>query len=64
VIPVGPGETLPDLPPAGIEPMADPSIVPGAQSLDRVELVPGRDPSIYAFVNNTVHRNLYRISLP
>ena len=64
VIPVGPGETLPDLPPAGIEPMADPSIVPGAQSFDRVELVPGRDPSIYAFVNTTVHRNLYRISLP
>ena len=64
MIPVGPGETLPDLPPEGIQPMADPSIVPGAQSFNRADLVPGRDPSIYAFVKTTVHRNLYRISLP
>jgi hypothetical protein len=63
-IPVGPGESLPELPLAGIQPMAEPSVVPGAQSLDRTELVPGKDLSHYAYVNTTAHRNLYRISLP
>ncbi len=63
-IPIGPGETLPDLPPGGIAPMADPSVVKGSQLVPRAYLVPGRDPEHYAFVNTTVHRNLYRISLP
>jgi hypothetical protein len=27
-------------------------------------LVPGRDPDHYAWINATVQRNLYRISLP
>jgi hypothetical protein len=63
-IPVGPGESLPELPQGGIQPMAEPSVVPGAQSLDRSELVPGKDLSHYAYVNTTAHRNLYRISLP
>jgi DNA-binding winged helix-turn-helix (wHTH) protein/WD40 repeat protein len=64
VIPVGPGESLPALPPGGIEPSAQPSAVPGAQSLDRASLIPGADPSHYAYVKTTAHRNLYRISLP
>lgn len=63
-IPVGPGESLPELPPGGIAPGAEPSAVPGSQSVDRAELVPGKDPSHYAYVKTTVHRNLYRISLP
>jgi DNA-binding winged helix-turn-helix (wHTH) protein/Tol biopolymer transport system component len=62
-IPVGPGETLPELPPGGIE-LANTSVVPGAQSMARGELVPGKDPGHFAYVNTTVHRNLYRISLP
>jgi len=64
VIPVGPGESLPEFPPGGIQPLAEPSVVPGAQSIRRAELVPGMDLSHYAYVNTTVHRNLYRISLP
>jgi DNA-binding winged helix-turn-helix (wHTH) protein/Tol biopolymer transport system component len=63
-IPVGPGESLPGLPPGGIQPLAEPSIVPGAQSISRAELIPGMNLSHYAYVNTTVHRNLYRISLP
>ena len=63
-IPIGPGETLPDLPPGGIPQLADPSIVPGAQLISRAALVPGKDLSHYAFINTTEHRNLYRISLP
>lgn len=63
-IPLGPGESLPDLPAGGIEPLAQPSVVQGAQSVARAELVPGIDPGQYAWVNTTIHRNLYRISLP
>jgi hypothetical protein len=63
-IPVGPGESLPDLPPGGIALLAEPSAVKGAQSVPRAYFVPGKDPEHFAFVNTTVHRNLYRISLP
>ena len=63
-IPVGPGEALPELPRGGIEPGAEASVMPGAQSIPRGELIPGRDPAHFAYVNTTVHRNLYRISLP
>jgi hypothetical protein len=63
-IPVGPGEKLPDLPAGGIAPLAESSVVPGAESVARETLVPGKDPGHYAWVNTTVQRNLYRISLP
>ena len=63
-LPVGPGETLPELPPNGIEPLSEAGVVPGAQSIPRAELVPGKDPAHFAYVNTTVHRNLFRISLP
>lgn len=63
-IPVGPGESLPEFPAGGIAPLALPSVVPGAQSVGRGDLTPGKDPEHYAWVNTTVHRNLYRISLP
>ena len=63
-IPVGPGESLPYFPAGGIAPLAEPGVVPGAQLVGRGELVPGQDPEHYAWVNTTIHRNLYRISLP
>jgi hypothetical protein len=63
-IPVGPGESLGDLPPGGIEPQSGAAGIPGAQWVMRADFVPGRDPSHYAYVSNTVHRNLYRISVP
>jgi hypothetical protein len=63
-IPIGASETLPKLPPGGIGPHTDASVIPGAQIIDRAELAPGPDLSHYAYVNTTVHRNLYRISLP
>jgi hypothetical protein len=62
-IPAGDDENLLKLPPGGIEPLAQASVVPGAQSIPRGQLVPGKDPAHYAYVNTTVHRNLYRISL-
>jgi hypothetical protein len=63
-IPIGPGETLPELPAEGIALFDQPSVVPGAQSVSRAELVPGKDLSHFAYVKTTPHRNLYRISLP
>ena len=63
-IPVGPGESLPAFPPEGIEPGAEPDVIPGSQSVNRALLVPGEDLSHFAYVNTTSHRNLYRISLP
>jgi len=63
-IPVGPGESLPQLPPGGIEPGAKPDVVPGAQSVNRQSIVLGADLSHFAYVKTTAHRNLYRIMLP
>jgi DNA-binding winged helix-turn-helix (wHTH) protein/Tol biopolymer transport system component len=63
-IPVGRGESLPEFPADGISPQAEASVMPGAQSVNRANLVPGKDPFHFAYVNTTVHRNLYRISLP
>jgi DNA-binding winged helix-turn-helix (wHTH) protein/Tol biopolymer transport system component len=62
-IPVGEGESLPDLPQGGIPSLAEPSILKGADSIGRAEIVPAKDPERYAWVKTTVQRNLYRISL-
>ena len=63
-IPVGPEESLPVLPAGGIAPLIESSVVQGAESVGRAEPVLGKRPDHYAWVNTTVHRNLYRISLP
>jgi len=63
-VPAGPGEALPDLPSDGIAPLADPGVAHGAQSVAHGWIVPGKDPEHYAWVNRTVHRNLYRITIP
>ena len=63
-IPLGPGETLPDLSLGGVGLLAEPGSVKGSQSVPRAFLVPGKDLEHYAYVNTAVHRNLYRISLP
>lgn len=63
-IPVGPGEDLSVLPPEGIKPMAEASTIAGSVSVPRAYFVPSADPTHFAYVNTTVHRNLYRISLP
>ena len=63
-LPLGPGETLPPLPAEGVGPGADVSVVPGAQSVNRADLVGGKDPSHYAYVKSAVHHNLYRVTIP
>ena len=63
-IPVQPGGALPELPAGGIVPDTAWSGPPGTIVIDRVGIAPGPDPSTYAFVRQTVQRNLYRIRLP
>jgi serine/threonine protein kinase len=63
-IPLGAGESLPKFPSEGLTASTDASTMPGSQSVNRAHLVPGKIPSHYAYVNTTVHRNLYQISLP
>src|SRR5260370_23779390 len=63
-IPVGYGETLPELPRGGIEPLAKATVMPGAQSIAPGEIVPGKDPAHFAYVTAPVPRNLHRVSLP
>lgn len=62
-LPLGPNESLPDLPPQGIAPLSEAGIVAGAESIPRAAVVLAEDPQHYAWVETTVHRNLYRVSL-
>jgi DNA-binding winged helix-turn-helix (wHTH) protein/Tol biopolymer transport system component len=64
-IPVPDRETVPQLPEAGIGSPLDAEHLPGAVVVDYGDesAVPGTDPSTYAYVKSTVHRNLFRIPL-
>jgi WD40 repeat protein len=63
-IPVAAGETIPKLPSWGIRGPEDAKAVPGTRLLDGWFLSPGPDPSTFAYVKTTMHRNLYRIPVP
>jgi Tol biopolymer transport system component len=63
-IPLPPGEMLPDLPVLGFRSMDDPTAFPGSRVIDRFDISPGPDPSIFAYAKTTMHRNLFRITLP
>lgn len=66
VFPLEPGEMLPKLPPLGmLAPAAqdDPTLFPGSSLIDVYGISPSPDPSVYAYVKTTMHRNLFRIPL-
>jgi len=42
----------------------DAQSIPGSQTVEQSEIVPGLDPSTYAYVKTTAHRNLFRIRIP
>ncbi|MGH9631245.1 MAG: TolB family protein, partial [Bryobacteraceae bacterium] len=63
-IPVPPGETFPRLPASGIRGPEDARALPGARLIDGYRISPGPDPSLFAYVKTTMHRNLFRITLP
>ncbi|MBS1859685.1 MAG: serine/threonine-protein kinase [Acidobacteria bacterium] len=62
VLPVSPGQ-LPELPEGGIRSCELATTFPGARRINASEISPGPDPSTFAYVKSTTHRNLFRISL-
>jgi eukaryotic-like serine/threonine-protein kinase len=62
VVPVLPNESLPALPPAGLQTAADLRSVKGASVLDGV-VYWGPKPGLSASLHEYVHRNLYRVPL-
>ena len=54
----------PKLPPLGMRAPDDPKLFPGSYLIDAYGISPSPDPSVYAYVKTTMHRNLFRIPLP
>ena len=63
VVPLRPGEMLPKLPPSGMLARDDPKLFPGSYLIDLHAIAPSPDPSVYAYLKTTMHRNLFRIPL-
>jgi DNA-binding winged helix-turn-helix (wHTH) protein/Tol biopolymer transport system component len=61
VFSLGSGEMLPRLPRMGEA--ENLTLFPGTRLIDGY-ICPGPDPSVYAYVKTTMHRNLFRIHLP
>ena len=62
-IPISPGHSLPPIPPAAVHNLAEWAKVPGAKVVDHDEIAPGSNPSTYAYIQSSVHANLFRIPL-
>ncbi len=63
-IPVAPATGLPDLPDAGIQSIEEALAIPGSRVVEQSSIIPGLDPSTYAYIKTTAQRNLFRIALP
>ena len=62
-IPLRAGETLPRLPPSGLDGLDALAAFAGARLIEASPISPGPDPTVYAYVRAAVHRNLFRITL-
>lgn len=62
-IPIPPGEIFPILPDSGLRGLEDAALFPGARVIDAFGISPGPNPSVFAYIKTTVHRNLFRIPL-
>ncbi|PYS36664.1 MAG: hypothetical protein DMG14_23995 [Acidobacteria bacterium] len=61
VIPLLPGQVLPQFPAGGFESNTQFSKLPGARVIDYGDVAPGPTLDVYAFSRETVQRNLYRV---
>jgi Tol biopolymer transport system component len=61
---IRPGESLPNLPEKGVRGLQDAALFPGSRVVEGWTISPSPDPSVFAYVKATVHRNLFRIPLP
>ena len=64
VIPLLPGQVLPDFPPEGFPAATEFAKLPGARVLNYGDAALGPAPNVYAYSRETVQRNLYRIPIP
>jgi hypothetical protein len=55
---------FPSLPDSGVRGLEDAAGLRGARIIEAYDISPGADPSVFAYVKTTVHRNLFRIALP
>jgi hypothetical protein len=63
-LPIPSGSPLPVLPAEGVRSEAEAARLPGVRIIEHGDISPGPDPSVYAFMKVTAHRNLYRVPLP
>jgi len=64
-IPLSAGRMLPDIPAKGFQSKEQVAALPGARLVsDEPNVLPGPDPSIYAFTKVTTQRNIYRVPVP
>jgi hypothetical protein len=64
-IPLPAGQMLPPIPAGGIQSKAGVAALPGARLIaEQDRLIPGANPSLYAFVKVSTQRNIYRVPVP
>ena len=64
-VPLPPGRMLPAIPAGGIQSKEGVAALPGARLIsDKDRTVPGPNPSMYAYVNVSTQRNIYRVMVP
>jgi eukaryotic-like serine/threonine-protein kinase len=63
IVPLRRGTVFPHLPVSGVESASEAASLPGARVIEG-DASPALDPTIYAFVRTSVHRNLYRFPIP
>jgi hypothetical protein len=60
-IPIPAGGSLPHVPPEKVHDAAEWARVPGVRIIQQTDIVPGLDPSTYAYIKASTHANLFRI---
>ncbi|MGH9202145.1 MAG: TolB family protein, partial [Vicinamibacterales bacterium] len=63
-LPLQRGQMLPRIPAAGFPSKDAVAALPGAQLVSNEDVFPGPNPSIYAFMKVSTHRNIYRVPVP
>ena len=68
-IPVPKGESIPVLPVAGVQSVADAATLSGSRLVDLVagrieDVAPGQEIGTFAYARTISHRNLFRVPLP
>ena len=64
VLPLPPGQLVPDSIIHGLPSEQEILKLPGARVIPSSDVVPGPTADIYAFTRESLHRNLYRIPVP